>query len=728
MIPVSLKLHNFTSYSEDTPALDFSSFHLAVLSGRNGAGKSSLLDAITWCVWGTSRAGDSSDSLVKQGSKEMKVEFSFDLDGQLFKVLRSRTLKGGGLTRLDFYGGEKNLTEGTIKSTQEKIINTLHLTYETFTNSSFLRQGNADEFTVKGATDRKRILAEILNLSKYDFLEEKAKESAKALGMNVEAINYSLVEIDNELGEKEERQVTLSQIESELKIIEAQEKEAEAKLKEIQAQGELLRTKVSTLEKAQERIASLKEEIESLKNQKASKEISVKDFQTILAQEEIIEKNASLLEELKTKAKEWQIKQVELNSLQQELLALTTEEGDHKSNLAVIESQLLEIKERGEKLTKELATTGKNNALCPTCGQKLEKDSQAHLQKEFGDKIAQERNNYKNTLVEKTEAKKKLNRVLVQIPPLQEKINLFKKEFSEYEEIQKKIEELGENDVLKIKLSEAKGKIETESKGLKDLEALLVARGKTIEKESEDLKDYDLYKSQLLDLRNDYQKKENILQQIRSQKSEKTSERGAAKELVTRSTQLETLKQTKIKERDRLSLEKQDYEELSLAFGKKGIQAMIIENAIPEIEAEANALLDKLTDGRMRVEFVTQKEAKSGTTIETLDIVISDESGSRPYELYSGGEAFRVNFAIRLALSKLLTHRAGAKLQFLVIDEGFGTQDTEGRDRMIEAINAIKNDYAKVLVVTHVEELKEAFPNQIVVTKNTTGSSFEVVG
>jgi exonuclease SbcC len=174
--------------------------------------------------------------------------------------------------------------------------------------------------------------------------------------------------------------------------------------------------------------------------------------------------------------------------------------------------------------------------------------------------------------------------------------------------------------------------------------------------------------------------------------------------------------------------QKTDFEELALAFGKKGIQAMIIENAIPEIETEANNLLNQLTDGRMNVEFITQKEAKSGTTIETLDIVISDENGSRNYELYSGGEAFRVNFAIRLALSKLLTHRAGAKLQFLVIDEGFGTQDVEGRDRLVEAINLIKGDFAKILVVTHIEELKEAFPNQILVTKNTTGSTFELLG
>ncbi|RJP47732.1 MAG: hypothetical protein C4584_00005, partial [Armatimonadetes bacterium] len=75
-----------------------------------------------------------------------------------------------------------------------------------------------------------------------------------------------------------------------------------------------------------------------------------------------------------------------------------------------------------------------------------------------------------------------------------------------------------------------------------------------------------------------------------------------------------------------------------------------------------------------------------------------------------------------------LTHRAGAKLQFLVIDEGFGTQDAQGRGRIIEVINAIKNDFEKIVIITHLEELKEEFPVRIEVNKGPAGSTFEAVG
>jgi len=152
---------------------------------------------------------------------------------------------------------------------------------------------------------------------------------------------------------------------------------------------------------------------------------------------------------------------------------------------------------------------------------------------------------------------------------------------------------------------------------------------------------------------------------------------------------------------------------------------LLIEQALPEIEAQANRLLDQLSDGNMSVRFSTLRDYKDKNRDdkrETLDIIISDASGTRDYEMYSGGEAFRIDFAIRLALSRVLAQRAGARLQTLVIDEGFGSQDASGRQRLIEAINIIRPDFAKILVITHMDEIKDAFPTRIEVTKTARGS------
>ncbi len=158
--------------------------------------------------------------------------------------------------------------------------------------------------------------------------------------------------------------------------------------------------------------------------------------------------------------------------------------------------------------------------------------------------------------------------------------------------------------------------------------------------------------------------------------------------------------------------------------------ALLIEQALPEIESRANEILDRLSGGNMSVRFVTQaayKDKKRDDLKETLDIQISDGAGTRDYEMFSGGEAFRVNFAIRLALSEVLAQRAGARLQTLVIDEGFGSQDAQGRQRLIEAINLVRPDFAKILVITHIDELKDAFPNRIEVEKTERGSTIRVM-
>ena len=170
------------------------------------------------------------------------------------------------------------------------------------------------------------------------------------------------------------------------------------------------------------------------------------------------------------------------------------------------------------------------------------------------------------------------------------------------------------------------------------------------------------------------------------------------------------------------------YQQLTDAFGKDGIQALVIENAIPEIERETNAILARLTDNRIQITIDSLRDLKKGGTRETLDIKIADEVGERSYHLYSGGEAFRTNFALRIALSRVLAMRAGTQLRTLIIDEGFGTQDSQGLEQLVEAIQEISKDFDKVLVVTHLPELKNVFPVQVEVTKHPhTGSTFQII-
>ncbi len=276
-------------------------------------------------------------------------------------------------------------------------------------------------------------------------------------------------------------------------------------------------------------------------------------------------------------------------------------------------------------------------------------------------------------------------------------------------------------------LKHALNEIPIAEKNLKDTETWLLSK---IQQHTDLTNDYEIASSSVSDLANieaqisslklQAKESQNILEALLQEEAKISATLGSAKK------ELESFKD---RNRELIDTRQaaEDFAYLAECFGKKGIQAIVIENAIPEIEMDANRLLSKLTDNKMHIGLITQQKNKSGNISETLEIVISDEIGTRNYELYSGGEAFKVNFAIRVALSRLLARRAGAKLETLIIDEGFGSQDDYSRDKLVKAIRSIQTDFARILVITHFADVKEMFPTHIQINKHGGVSQIELI-
>ncbi len=150
MIPQTLTLRNFLSY-RGTTTVDFRHLTVACLSGENGAGKSALLDAMTWAVWGKSRAQRDLD-LISLGQDEMEVTFVFRMGAREYRVMRRRARTRPTLefdTRVADSENWLPIGGDSVRDTQQRIIRELRLDHETFVNSAFLEQGNADRFHAK---------------------------------------------------------------------------------------------------------------------------------------------------------------------------------------------------------------------------------------------------------------------------------------------------------------------------------------------------------------------------------------------------------------------------------------------------------------------------------------------------------------------------------------------------------------------------------------------------
>jgi exonuclease SbcC len=698
MIPLRLELHNFLAYKDPDP-LNLEGVHIACISGENGAGKSSLLDAITWVLWGKARSS-SPDDLIRQGEREMRVSFEFALAGQRYQVLRQRRTEGKvgtSLLELQVFDAAsdawRSLSEHTLRQTQERLTNLLRLDYDTFVNSAYLAQGRADEFTAKPPVQRIQILASILGLDQWQVYEERTKDRLRGTRETTARIDLRLDEIRREVERRAEYQGELSAAQHDA---ESQASQL-AKLEQAWAAIEQVQVMRASLEKQQAelraRLAADRREL--LEAQREAEALRLKsDLRAI----------STLGEELKQQRQEAQAARAQWEEANEKSKPLTELAGTLRGENASLAPETEPIKARIQTLQ------AARDPLCPTCGQPLNEKHRADILHELTAEVDARRERFKAN-------KARLQEVTNQLGALQQEMAALKRKTDALPALERRIAELeaaarGAQEAAE-KLPAAEARIEKWHTAVAQAEAREHAR----ESEAGDL-------SQRLAQAD---KLRVTLDQARLAKRLADERVGGARQRLAALDALEaqarTLQAEQQAQREQTAL----LEELREAFGRRGVPNMIIETIVPEVEEVANALLARMTEGQMMLRLETQRETKAGETRETLEIIISDGLGTRAYEMYSGGEAFRINFALRVALSKLLARRAGAQLRALFIDEGFGSQDALGRERLVAAINSIQDDFDRILVITHLDELRDAFPARIEVTKTPEGSQLRLI-
>ena len=845
MIPVRLELYNFLPYRNPDP-LFFEGIHLACLTGSNGAGKTSLLDAITWVLWGRARARRD-DDLVHLGQSEMYVQLDFEQEGVIYRVHRRRKSGKRGHGELNLFviqddGSPRIITEPSIRETQARIESILRLDYETFVNSAFLQQGEADAFTTKTPSERKRILSNILGLEHWKVYEGRVKEKLKE-------IDNTLASIDGVLGAIEEDLAKESQFKDDKAAAEEAYQLADDALQQAQARYEEVADSPAELRSAQEKSTGIQRRIKNYQDDLAAVEREIAKLgERIATQEEILNlaerieagyetlRDARAIDsDLSGKLRQMSDLDKRYNDLKEQLAKAEAElqqekrdyeatiretqrllNNDSRDDLAAVQGQIAALEELDSERTqlqkslgdlreersglksdqKALIAEGKDlneridtleatdGATCPLCGQPLDDDHREEILSEVIEKRDTMRANYKaasvriNEIAELVKDREKriaqLGDELAALPRLRSKAGALQKQIEDAEAAQSRL------DTAQTKLDEVRQTLETNdfAHELRDQLNAVEAERQEIgydpdahDTAQSQLDEYAEYERQYQDLEfarkmlpgekealtNAQTRKEKIeaaietesiaqaeledeienltrlVEEANKREKEVARQRTAAtqarEKVIIAEQQLTALERQRQRKKElqarRTDTEHQQalYNDLRQAFGKNGVPAMIIESAIPELEASANELLARMTDGRMHLRFSTQREKVSGGTMETLDIDIADELGTRAYEMYSGGEAFRINFAIRVALSKMLARRAGAHLRTLFIDEGFGTQDDDGRNKLVEAIQAVQEDFDLILVITHIEELRDAFPVHIIVEKTASGSA-----
>jgi len=850
MIPLQLRISGFLSYREPAE-LDFTAFDLACISGRNGAGKSALLDAITFALFGQARRRD--DALINTHAASAEVALTFQYEGETFRV--QRTIPRGKTTTLEFQlrddGGWRPLTERTLRETQARIEKVLRLDYETFVTASFFLQGRADQFAQQNPGRRKEVLGSILGLEVWESYKARASEQRRVIETSVSELENRIQEANAELSDEEARQQRLRELTVDLDRLSTGRAAQEAALDglrktraAIEEQSRLQKLLEQNLERSRARLADVETRIsakmasrdsllqlgsradeisrayegwqEAQRRIEGFDEIAARygeeaagrppllaaiaaeqarleqERRTLQARSTEISNNANSLATLKEQlaALEKDLQQLDLRLAERQGLEANAQQG--RSRQAELKTRNLQLKAEMDDLRGRIEKlTSTRGAECPLCGQALDKRHRAETiatlehdgkiraksyrdnTKELGllaetlarqEAELRELTEVEKERVEKTAVRSRLGerahgleesqkewssslrQRLEQITAMLTDANFAPGPRKELDEIERRLAALGYDSAAhdnarrqRAQLAAAPAefsRLQTAREVQKQIEDELRGLDAELASSREELASLEhQYRAVTEQIRAltpsapDLLQAEASLRELREQENQVRDEVGAARQRVEILDMVRVRASEYSTTRDELQGKVVRLRTLERAFGREGVPALLIEEALPQIEAKANEVLDRLSDGQLSVRFVTlaaYKDKKRDDRRETLDILIGDGAGVREYEMYSGGEAFRVNFAIRLALSEILAQRKGARLQTLVIDEGFGSQDVQGRQRLIEAINLVRSDFAKIIVITHLEELKDAFPTRIEVEKSERGSFLQV--
>ena len=358
MRPLRLILKNFKPFEEEQ-VIDFSNLDFFVIRGPTGSGKSSILDAITFALYGPKNIkGQKYEDLVHKGSRHMKVDFTFKVRGTTYRiewqVSGSGTKGFSGEPRFYVDGTRKLISTKALVKEIEKI---LGVNREQFQKIFYLPQGRYDQFLKGDARQRREILISLLDLDIYQRISERAKEERRNLEKqlaNIEGRLQSLGDISEEL--LASLKVKLPKLKKEIDQLSETEKGLEKDINLLEEKRKLLL-----------RYRELKEEIQRLKSDEIKNlERRVKELKPLYNLYGEISEYINLTKELKTKKENLQVLkksltellnrknelEKELKKVQNHLKELLKEEG-FIEHLKVIEKELLLLIKRLENLSKE---------------------------------------------------------------------------------------------------------------------------------------------------------------------------------------------------------------------------------------------------------------------------------------------------------------------------------------------------------------------------------------
>lgn len=697
----SIKLKNFLSHPETV--LEFDGERRVLIDGKSGAGKSAIVEAVIWGLYGKGRADNR--FLVRSGEEKGEVELNLFNTDTYYRVTRTVTASGKQAIVIEWSndGEEFEPVQVTgVKGAQEWIEGSLlHASYTLFINSVAYPQDNSENFVKQSASKRKDLLLEIAGGADFEIHYNRAKDKLALEEEGLARISGRLEDkkVVAKMGEGLPEKIALNQA-----TVERCEASIAEKRKEIEQVNVLVAKaadvtrqiydKEMVIRRCTETISNLVRGMnEATRKTKEIEEMNLDDLEAKAKTAKPLELKTRLtdLRAVTERAATWQ-------KLMTELMAKKPKERDYTSDIDSLTKQMMQIV-RG------------SDTSCPSLAGKVceRLERQVQSQTAFFEQQISEKRALREQQEKDLATYAQLVTDLGTCPtPDWEQIKAVEEAIAEFNTLKNKIFEvraLKESCAnLYTSLAQDKERLEASNKEL--LEAH--------KDKAELVKQADTNNLAAIEGRLNVLKSEVVVLERESRDAgsvvveSKTILQMATEALKT----IQELEEQASAHKARINALKAVKE----AFGSKGIKTVVIDYFVPKLEERINEVLSQLSE--FRVEIDTQRGGSDeDSVIEGLFINIIDSRGqTMEFNSYSGGEKLKVIVSISEALSSL------QNTGFRILDELFVGLDQESTDGFAEVLGKVQNRFQQMICVSHLQSIKDMFDDRVEVIK-LNGSS-----
>lgn len=716
MRPTEITLDGFLSY-RDPVTIDLAGIETASITGKVGSGKSSILDAITFCLYGVTRSS-TKDGVIHTALDKTAVTLTFDHAGGQYRARRSTTRSGNTkayLERLDEATGTWLVAgdaDGKVGGTDKAIADLLGLSWTAFRASVLVEQGKSGAFAEASPVDRHKVLADILDLGEYDRLADRAKAQRTNVRAERQRVAGRVAELEGQLVSEAADRAEHEALTVDLQVAQTQAQQTSTRYEANRARVNQLLAAATEAEQAlfQHRNASASaareraHAVEALRYRQSDLVPYQKEADDVAAK-------VASIEPLRDKLAELEASLVAGSKAVEEITARGQSIAADISRMQAEQQQargeITDVQARLDALTQHAGDA----AECWACGQHLPPDLRDGLARDLGARIsdltarvgtlggqiaeaerakagaAAEYGVAANQVKDATREVEQVRAALTeaeQAPKLvadtQERVAHLQKQISE---LQVQIEALDWLD--DGKLTETLTAAAETARAEADAGAAQLARDEAAAREAE--------------------------QKARSLTTRLAVAADRLEQYASKRKALASLAETDRK----LAGEEGDLDHLIKAWSPTGVPRMILASAVDELNTDLDAELDRLSGGTLTAELSTSRETKGGTTKAEITLNVTGQDGTRPYETFSGGQRFLVDISLHLALARVLQRRRGATMGMLAVDEGWGTVEAEERTALLRALHELSDDFPLVLTVTHIEEVAAAMGTNLAV-------------